>query len=69
MEKVPMQKVGNAEKTEFVNSNLPAWLRKVDVATNLLSNLFTRGEKSMTLGLVRLKGSPRYVKASFPFHN
>jgi hypothetical protein len=44
-------------------------LRKVDVATNLLSNLFTRGEKSMTLGLVRLKGSPRYVKASFPFHN
>lgn len=54
-----MQKVGKAEKTEFVSWSLPAWLRKVEVAANLLSHLLTRGEKSMTLGLVRLKGSPK----------
>ena len=61
--------VGRAVITELANSNLPAWLRKVDVAANLLSHLFTSGEKSMTLGLVRLKGSPRYVKVVSLFHN
>jgi hypothetical protein len=59
MAKVLMQKVGKAKKTEFVSWSLPAWLRKVEVAANLLSHLLTRGEKSMTLDLVRLKGSPK----------
>jgi len=59
MAKVPMQNVGKAENTEFVNFSLPAWFRKDDVAANLLSHLFTRGEKSITLGFVKLRGNPR----------
>jgi hypothetical protein len=54
-----MQKVGKSENTELVNYSVLAWLRKSEVATNLLSHLLTRGEKSMTLGLVKLKGSPK----------
>jgi hypothetical protein len=59
MAKVLIQKVGKAEKTEFVNCSLPAWLRKVEVAANLLSHLFTNEEKSITFGLVKLSGRPR----------
>lgn len=66
MAKVLMQNVGNAENTELVNCNLPAWLRNVEVAANLLSHVLTSGEKSMTLGLVRLKGSPKYVNGRLP---
>ena len=40
-----IQKVGKAEKTELVNSSLLAWFRKVELATNLLSHLLTKGEK------------------------
>jgi uncharacterized protein YhfF len=56
---VHMAKVGRALKTEFTNSNLPAWLRKAEVLTNLLSHLVTMGQKSATVGLVKLRGSPR----------
>jgi hypothetical protein len=54
-----MQKVGRAEKIEFVTSNLPAWFKKTEVAANLLSHLLTRGVKSTTLGFVRFKGKPK----------
>jgi len=64
---VLIQKVGKAQKTELVNSSLPAWLRKVDVAASLLSHLLTSGEKSMTLGFVNPNGNPKYVKGSLPF--
>lgn len=57
--KVLMQKVCNVEKIEFVTSSLPAWFRKAEVAASLLSHLLTRGEKSITLGFVRLRGSPK----------
>ena len=59
MTKVPMKNVGKAKNIEFVNSSLPAWFRKDEVAANLLSHLFTRGEKSITLGFVKLRGNPR----------
>lgn len=36
----------------------------MDVLTSLLSHLVTKGKKSSTLGLVRPRGSPRYVKGS-----
>jgi hypothetical protein len=54
-----MQKVGKAENTELVNSSLPAWFKKVEVATNLLSHLLTSGEKSMILGFVKPRGKSR----------
>jgi hypothetical protein len=43
-------KVGRAVITELAICNLPAWLRKLKVATSLLSYLVTRGEKSMAFG-------------------
>jgi len=66
MKKVLMEKVGRAEKTEFVSCNLPACERKIDVLTNLLSHLLTIGKNSSTFGFVRPRGSPRYVKGSEP---
>lgn len=54
-----IQKVGKAMKIEFVTSSLPAWLRNMEVAAGLLSHLLTRGEKSITFGFVRLRGSRR----------
>jgi hypothetical protein len=36
------------------------------VLTSLLSHLVTRGRKSSTLGLVRPRGSPKYVKGKLP---
>ena len=54
-----MQKVGKAEKIEFVTSSLPAWLKKIEVVANLLSHLLTKGEKSITFGFARLNGNPR----------
>lgn len=57
-----IQKVGRAEKIELVSSSLPACFRNAEVAASLLSHLLTRGEKSITLGFVRLRGNPRYGK-------
>lgn len=61
-----MQKVGMAVRIEFVTSNLPACVRKTEVVANLFSHLLTSGEKSMTLGFVRLRGRPRLVKGKLP---
>jgi len=58
--------VGSEEKTELTICNLPAWDRKREVLINLLSHLLTRGMKSSTLGLVKPKGSPKYVKGKLP---
>ena len=33
---------------------------------NLLSHLLTMGKKSITLGLVSLRGSPKYVNGRLP---
>jgi len=41
--KVHIVKVGKAVNTAFVNSNLPAWLRKLGILLNLLSHLETSG--------------------------
>ena len=49
MAKVLIQNVGKAEKIEFVNCSLSAWLRKIEVATNLLSHLFTKGRSQSPL--------------------
>jgi len=49
-------KVGSVVMTELAICNLPARLRKLEVATSLLSHLLTRGEKSMNFGFVRLRG-------------
>jgi len=54
-----MAKVGKAVRTTFVSSNLPASLKKEEKATNLLSHLVVRGQKSATVGLVKLKGRPK----------
>jgi uncharacterized protein YhfF len=54
-----MAKVGKAVRTTFVRSNLPASLKKEEKATNLLSHLVARGQKSATVGLVKLKGRPK----------
>lgn len=62
-----MQKVGKAEKNEFVSLSLPAWLRKDDVAASLFSHLVTKGEKSTTLGLVNPRDNPRKVNGKVPF--
>jgi len=57
--KVHMAKVGRAEKTAFVNSNLPAWLKKEEMLMSLLSHLLTKGHKSATVGLEMLSGRPK----------
>jgi hypothetical protein len=57
--KVHIAKVGKALKTALKSSILPASLKKLEVLTNLLSHLFTRGQKSATVGLYRLRVSPR----------
>jgi hypothetical protein len=54
--KVHRCNVGIAEKNVFVTCNLPAWERKVDVVTNLLSHFKMRGRQSLTLGFVVPKG-------------
>jgi hypothetical protein len=54
-----MAKVGKAVRIAFVSSNLPASLKKEEKATNLLSHLVARGQKSATVGLVKLKGRPK----------
>ena len=64
--KVHIAKVGKAEITEFVNSRRPAWLKKEDAATSLLSHLDTKGEKSTILGFVKPRDRPRYVKGRLP---
>jgi len=51
MTKVPMKNVGKAKNIEFVNSSLPAWFRKDEVAANLLSHLFTRGRNQLLWAL------------------
>jgi len=58
--------VGKALRTTFVICNLPAWLKRDETITNLLSYLDTRGQKSATVGFVRLRGKPRYVKGNEP---
>ena len=55
-EKVHIKKVGRAVKTELVSWSFPAWERKREVLTNLLSHLLTKGMKSSTFGLVRPRG-------------
>jgi hypothetical protein len=57
--KVHMIKVGRAEKTAFVNSNLPAWLKKEEMLMSLLSHLLTKGQKSANVGLEMLSGRPK----------
>ena len=59
--KVLVKKVGSDEKTTFVSCRLPAWERKVETLTRCLSQRLTRDGNSSTLGLVRPRGSPRYV--------
>ena len=58
--------VGKALRIAFVIYNLPAWLKKDETVTNLLSHLDTRGQKSATVGFVTLRGKPRYVKGNEP---
>jgi hypothetical protein len=41
--KVHIAKVGRAEKTALVSSNLPAWLRKEEMFARRLSHLVTKG--------------------------
>jgi len=65
--KVHIAKAGRAVKTALVSSNLPASERKEENATSLLSHLETKGQKSATVGLERLKGKPKYVKGRDPF--
>jgi hypothetical protein len=55
--KVHIANVGRAVKTALVSSNLPASERKKEKATSLLSHLETKGQKSATVGLVRLRDS------------
>jgi len=57
--KVYMAKVGRAENTAFVSSNLPAWLRKDEILISLLSHLLIKGQKSATSGFEMLSGRPR----------
>ena len=52
-------KVGRAVKTALVSSNLPASVRKEEKATSLLSHFETKGQKFATVGLARLRGSPK----------
>jgi hypothetical protein len=54
-----MAKVGRAENTAFVSSNLPAWLRKDEILISLLSHLLIKGQKSATSGFEMLSGRPR----------
>jgi len=63
---VLIAKIGSALKTAFTNSNLPASLKKTAVLTNLLSQQVTKGQKSATVGLLILRGRPKYVKGSDP---
>jgi hypothetical protein len=49
-----IKKVGRDERTEFINSNLPAYDWKFEVESNLLSILCTRGSISSTFGLFGL---------------
>ena len=53
--KVHIAKVGRAVRTALVSCNLPASLRKDEKATNLLSHFETKGQKSATEGLAKLK--------------
>jgi len=57
--KVHIAKVGSAGMSKFINWSLPAWLRKKDAATSLLSHLLTKGEKSIILGFCNPRGKPR----------
>jgi hypothetical protein len=57
--KVLIAKVGKALKIALVSSNLPAWLKKEEILTNLLSHFVTKGQKSATVGLERLRGRPK----------
>jgi hypothetical protein len=52
---------GGADSTELTISSLPAWLRKFEVETSLLSILYTRGNMSSTFGLFGPRGNPIYV--------
>ena len=54
-----MAKVSKAENTAFVNCNLPDWFKKDEMLDRRLSQRLTRGQKSATVGLVKLKGNPR----------
>lgn len=67
--KVPIKKVGSEVKTELTICNFPAWERKREVLTNLLSHLVTSGRKSSILGLVSPRGSPRYVNGRLPIEH
>ena len=55
--------------TALVSSSLPTSLRKDEKATSLLSHFETTGQKSVTVGLVRPIGRPKYVKGKEPFEH
>lgn len=58
--------MGREVNTELVNSNLPAWLRKVDVMISLLSHRDTSGVKSSAFVFVNPSGKPKYVNGRVP---
>jgi hypothetical protein len=55
---VHVANVGKAEKTAFVNCNLPAWLRNEEMLDRRFSQRLTSGKKTI-VGFVRLRGKPR----------